>query len=61
MEAHYPVEVVISALEHCTNNSSGFVCMQTCPYVKMKDCLEALHADALYYIKKNPEQEVSQK
>lgn len=55
MEAHYSLEVVKKILETCKNQTNGFVCQNMCPYAKMKDCLEVLHDDALYYIKKNPD------
>lgn len=58
MEIHYPINVVEKILKSCKNETSGFVCSQMCPYSKMKDCLEVLHDDALYYIKTFQEKQI---
>lgn len=46
------IDVVMEALKGCSEKTSGFHCLKYCPYSQgTKDCLESLHADAIYYMK----------
>lgn len=50
-----PLDEVIQALEHCTNN--GLTCHE-CPYFDRTigaECLDASRDDALYYLKEHQE------